>query len=272
MSLFSINLENIDYSLSNWPIAKLPIDTNQSLDFIFLDSKEQYSKNLNLLPKDWRFRDLKFNYRFNSSNLRMEKELIDVDDNFILFIGCSHTVGVGLPLEETYPYLTSKKLGIDYVNAGAPGASIKFTFLNLFYALKYFRRPKIIVVSWPSYGRYSLFKNKAEFILPNYEIKNNKTKSLYQEMIYSDFLYDEANLYRKLTVDLCEHFNIQLIEFTFYNLDCFVSNNNIFTVDCEEKNLNQYYARDILHVQDYFISHPGLSLHNIATDFIVNQL
>jgi len=272
MSMFSANLNNIEYSFKSWPIATLPLDYNITYNYIFLDSEEQFQQNCANLPENWRFRELHYTYKFNNTGQRMEKKLDDVNYDYILFLGCSHTVGVGLPLHETYPYLTATELGLDYINGGAPGASVKFTFLNLFYALQYLPKPKYVVISWPSYGRYVLFRKKAEFILPNFEIKTKHTENLYNAMITEDFLTQEASLFRTLSIDLCSKLKIPLIEFTFFNNDNYVRDNNIHIVDSEDTDLNTYYARDILKVNGSYISHPGSALHRSATDYIKDSI
>ena len=47
------------------------------------------------------------------------KEIADLDfDNYVLFAGCSHTVGVGVTVKQSYPYRVAKKLKCDYYNLG----------------------------------------------------------------------------------------------------------------------------------------------------------
>ena len=48
----------------------------------------------------------------------------DDQDNYILFIGCSHTMGVGLELEKTYPHILSEKLKMDYYNLAVPATLV----------------------------------------------------------------------------------------------------------------------------------------------------
>jgi DNA polymerase III alpha subunit len=56
-----------------------------------------------------------------SINIKIE----DIDlNNYILFIGCSHTEGIGLELQTTYPYLVSEELKCDYYNLGLGGTGI----------------------------------------------------------------------------------------------------------------------------------------------------
>lgn len=275
--MFKAPLTNIEYNYDRWPIFEIPFFSNLKENFLFLDSEDLYQKNLRDLSIDWRFRNLKIDYKFNQLGLRMNKEISEIDENYFACFGCSHTTGIGLPYSEIYSALIEKDLGIDVVNAGIPGSSIKSTFLNVFYFLKTMvYKPKFIVISWPSSGRYVFLGDKADFVLPNYEIENENYKLLYRYMT-EDFLNQEANMYRFLTLDLCRIYNIKLIEFTFYNNDSFVKNNSIHVIDQNpEVDLNEDCGRDVQKIvisnKSRIISHPGKRLHLEARNFILGKI
>jgi len=78
-------------------------NSNITLDFVGGDSKQQFNKNVLTQPIDWYYHDKKLTYSFNNQGHR-SKNFKDIDqDNYILFTGCSHTMGIGLELEKTYP-------------------------------------------------------------------------------------------------------------------------------------------------------------------------
>jgi hypothetical protein len=96
------------------------------------------------------------NPEYNSSGFRMTKELEDIDlDNYCLFAGSSHTVGVGVEIEQRYSHLVSAVLKCDEVNLGVGGGGIDTVEHNL---LSWFmhtkKEPKCLVVEWPNYARY----------------------------------------------------------------------------------------------------------------------
>lgn len=97
-------------------------------------------------------------YSYNENGHRT-KPLKQLDtSNYILFTGCSHTEGTGLSVEETYPYVTSKLLGMDYYNLGAKGSGCDIMFYNIFTWLnKFVHKPKLIVVQWPYQLRYARY-------------------------------------------------------------------------------------------------------------------
>ena len=59
-------------------------------------------------------------YKMNEHGFRSEPF---INQNGIMFLGCSHTLGVGLPLEQTFPYIVSQQLKTHYYNLGWSGGS-----------------------------------------------------------------------------------------------------------------------------------------------------
>ena len=121
------------------------------------DSEELYLKNLKSKPNDWYYRNNTFDYKRNSLGHRTPKEIDELDlDNYILTIGCSHTEGIGLPIENTYSYELSKKLKCDYYNLGLSGSGIDIMMHNLtvwFATVK--KHPKLLVIQYPDVARFS---------------------------------------------------------------------------------------------------------------------
>jgi len=130
-------------------------NSNITLDFVGGDSKQQFNKNVLTQPIDWYYHDKKLTYSFNNQGHR-SKNFKDIDqDNYILFTGCSHTMGIGLELEKTYPYIVSKKLGVDYYNLALPATGIdvvEYNLLTWFFTV--IKKPKLIIVQWPDHSRY----------------------------------------------------------------------------------------------------------------------
>lgn len=275
--MFKAPLTGIEYSYTQWPIFNIPFFPNLKEKFLFLDSEENYQKNLKDLADDWRFRDLEIDYKFNQSGLRMNKEISEVNEDYFACFGCSHTTGIGLPHNEIYSTLIEQELFLDGINVGIPGSSVKSTFLNVFYFLKMIiHKPKFMVISWPSSGRYLFLGDKADFVLPSYEIQDKHYELLYRHMS-EQFIDQEANMYRSLTLDLCKMYNIKIVEFTFYNKDRFVRDNSIHCIDQNlEININEDCARDIQKIvisnKEKIISHPGKKLHREAFNFILEEI
>ena len=122
------------------------------------DTEELYNQNLKLKPVDWYYRTNQISYIRNSNGHRCE-EIKNIDlNNYILYVGCSHTEGIGLELEKTYPYLLSKSLNCNYYNLGVGGSGIDVLLHNLivwFGTVK--QKPKLVIIQWPFWARYSRF-------------------------------------------------------------------------------------------------------------------
>jgi hypothetical protein len=102
-------------------------------------------------------------YTRNSEGFRSDPFV--PSDNSIVYLGCSNTEGVGLPLEETWTYqLTLKirektKLDIPYWNLGIGGGGID-SMVRAYYHYCNILNPKIVIALFPEPNRYEL-KNKS---------------------------------------------------------------------------------------------------------------
>jgi len=119
------------------------------------DSKELYEKNLKDKPIDWYYRDKQITYLYNNLGHRCKK-ISDINlDNYLLFVGCSHTEGVGNMLEDTYPYIVSKRLDCDYYNLSVGGTGLDTMMHNLNIWMNRIKsKPKYIIWQWPEYTRF----------------------------------------------------------------------------------------------------------------------
>jgi len=122
------------------------------------DTEELYAQNLKSKPNDWYYRTNQISYIRNSNGHRC-REIKDIDlSNYILYAGCSHTEGIGLELEKTYPYMLSKLVNCDYYNLGIGGTGIDVLLHNLivwFGTVK--QKPKLVIIQWPVWTRYARF-------------------------------------------------------------------------------------------------------------------
>jgi len=122
-----------------------------------LDTKENYDKNPS---PNWAEHSL--NYKYNNQGFRSREFLIQTDNPIILALGCSHTVGVGIPVEDNWPEQLGAKYFPNHVvyNAGLGGASsdtVSRLAVNLIPILK----PDIVVILWPEMYRIETYSNGA---------------------------------------------------------------------------------------------------------------
>lgn len=98
---------------------------------------------------------------YYNSNGHRTKDLKDLDNDYILSLGCSHTEGVGLELNETYSHRISQSLNLDYYNMGVGGSGCDVAFYNLMTFLsKQKNKPKIIVFQWSFHLRFARFSTE----------------------------------------------------------------------------------------------------------------
>jgi hypothetical protein len=97
---------------------------NQTILWFQTDSEERYQKNLAEREPELRkffWVNRPFTYQFNSAGFRSDE--FDATAPGILFLGCSHTVGVGLPAETTFSNIIAKELNLKCYNLGVAGAA-----------------------------------------------------------------------------------------------------------------------------------------------------
>jgi hypothetical protein len=140
------------FGLYNSLIGYPPAQRNEN--FSGSDTLEHYLENLKTKPDDWYYRNRPISYNRNTNGHRC-KEISDIDfDNYILTTGCSHTEGIGLELEKTYPYVLSQNINCDYYNLGLGGAGVDVMIHNLTVWLNTYKKPKALIVQWPTSVRF----------------------------------------------------------------------------------------------------------------------
>lgn len=88
--------------------------------------------------------DVPIIYKYNSRGFR-DSEWPDLFDNVIWCIGDSFTVGIGSPIEHTWPYLLCKSSGYKTINLSMDGASNNWIFRIVKAILNEFDHAKIVV-------------------------------------------------------------------------------------------------------------------------------
>jgi hypothetical protein len=250
---------------------------NTTVDFWCTDSEELFNKNKVILGEKWIWSNAKIKYEINSLGYRM-KQFDDVDwSNYMVSLGCSFCVGIGLPLEDTYSYRISKELDLDLVNGGISGGNNELMLMNVSRLLANKTPPKLITISWSSLSRKTFWGNgrpllygladSPEFLGIN--VINFKAASLWGDAYhayntnYRYWKYDFLETKRQVDT-LCKLANVPVWHFTnFGGYDFTESVTKILHSDeapvCESNidYFNEHIARDY---------HPGLNLQNRVCD------
>lgn len=127
----------------------------QEMWFSLTDSDTEENYNLNPSPH-WAKYSL--SYKYNNQGFRSREFLVQSDEPILLTLGCSHTVGVGIPVQDNWAEQLGAKYFSDHVvyNAGLGGASAD-TVARLAVNLIPILKPKIVAVLWPSLYRFETY-------------------------------------------------------------------------------------------------------------------
>jgi hypothetical protein len=264
-----------------------------TFNFLHTDSEELFKKNKKILGPNWHYYNNPIFYNMNQLGYRMNKEMHEVDyDNYIAFFGCSYTVGIGLPLEYTFPYLISERANCDYVNGAVGGCSPDFMFTNF---LHFFERvpkkPKCFVFVWPEITRtFYWYNNTPVFMLAN--ASPNTEEVNYWSKAYKAFIMEDSHLIQRISYIrsaikiICESNKIPYYETTFYvkpEREPYLEKFKIPTVDLwhpildareiDAKTIHYNWARDLISLKKGHVdAHQGIFSHQSLTDTFFSKL
>ena len=138
-----------------------PVDSNQ----FPTDTLQHWGKNMareagrkRLIDNGWLRADgtrVEIDYFFNKQGLRHDGTVIDIMDGHeggVIYLGDSHTMGVGLPIEDTWTYIAhhecEKTKDLRYINMGNPGYGVD-SYYRLLKRYIRFLKPNLVVMSYP---------------------------------------------------------------------------------------------------------------------------
>lgn len=118
---------------------------NKEIDWLPSDTEELYAENLktkygSLEVNGW-INYPKFTYKFNSHGFRSDEFS---NEPSVLFLGCSHTTGIGIPEEHTWARIVARKLNLKCFNLGI-GAASNDTAFRLGYHYIPLIKPKLVI-------------------------------------------------------------------------------------------------------------------------------
>ena len=87
-------------------------------------------------------------YVFNNYEYR-SKDFVPGNPADILFLGCSITMGSGLPIEKTWGHMLSSKINGSYDNLAIPGSSAMYQIKKCFSYFNEIGIPKVIFANFP---------------------------------------------------------------------------------------------------------------------------
>lgn len=133
---------------TNW----LPMDTEE----LFLENLKKRKTEL----ERYGWIDRKFTYKFNNHGFRSDEFS---DQEGICFLGCSHTVGIGIPFEYTWTKLVSNYYNLKCYNLGIGGSSHDSMFRIAYNYLSKLNT-KIVVILSTHINRLEIFDHHDNII------------------------------------------------------------------------------------------------------------
>ena len=170
-------------------------------NFLPEESEERFLKALETQPDNWIYRTETITYKYNNHGHRC-MDINDLSEGYILFAGCSHTEGIGLKLERTYPYLVSKHYQRSYYNLALGGTGPDVVMFNIIGFLSKVKiKPSMVIIQWPDFSRF-FHINKDWFL--NLYMASNPSNMILKYMIINDIPYRQNVFYRYNTL---QHLN-----------------------------------------------------------------
>jgi len=173
----------MDYRVSKYSNLR-----NGNYEWLGMDDKELFVENCKEYPNSKSLKYYKENpieYSFNNYGFRTPDDFNDTEYGNV-FLGCSHTMGVGHHLENTWAHKVNKKVGGKFWNLSQGARGIQ-TDYRLLFAWKDTLKIKNIfhyTVPWP---RYEFF-DETEMI---YLTPHNKNIKPYKWKFFVDILAGE---------------------------------------------------------------------------------
>lgn len=135
---------------------------------------------------------------FNSRGHRC-KEIESIDlRNYILFIGDNVAIDFQHELEDTYPYIISSLLGMDYYNLAVFNGGVECMKFNLFSWLsKINQAPKAIIISSEFLNSFVIADKNFENISAG-DFANSTVKDIFDRGNYNGFFAGRNELFDRL--------------------------------------------------------------------------
>lgn len=265
----------VELPLTHFPYRHESMVPNTVTKFYGTDSEQIFERNLKNRT-NWIYSTKEITYHFNSDGLRMNKNLEDVDDDYILFSGTSYTFGIGLADEDRFSNSVAKELNLDFINCSGATYSTKTQIINFFNLINSYKLPKILVIEYPPASAYTFYVDN-KFILcygKHMPTQYSDYINLYNSMNNLDFFIQESIMYQHMLHSICKKLNIKLIEITFDKSDIFTTTNvpNFIDINTNTGDINFCYARDYRLMNDSYTGHPGIGIHNITREIILKNL
>ena len=216
-------------------------------------------------------------YRYNSYGYRT-KEFEDINSNFMLAMGCSHTEGVALPEKDIWCTRLAEHLDLDLINMGASGQGLEFICYNSErYISCGFPLPCVVVIQHPERARRikseCVFDDTHGETVADIFISVDDTMNRHNEtnhIVKNDFTtIVRSAMWCNLITYIWNSVGVPVYHWTF-NTDGenWLSDYFVFEVPAD-MNLEKYHY-ELDHARD--LSHHGRINHQCVADVLYDQV
>lgn len=235
--------------------------------FTDLESEDNFNKIKDKQPLDWEYHNKKIYYKYNEYGHR-SVEISELQEDYLLFTGCSFTEGVSLAVEDTYCSLVSKALDKSFYNLAVGGSSPAITVKNLIGFLSQIKiLPSAIVIQWPYFQRYYTVSDGLyiEHYTPACE-----PSILYKAMLLDDNAFRYNIIERNFLLDFLTN-----ISYKGKIVEVFCQSDEELEIICKSEGLQ--FQTEKLRTIDHIdfgrdLGHPGSKTHRLYADKILELL
>lgn len=214
----------------------LPQDSDISSSFAGTDTKKKYEESLKSEDRNWFYRENPIQYELNKQKYRApDFNSIDWANSIVVF-GCSNVFGLGLHTEDTITQQLEKITGINVVNMGAPGSSMKFSLYNSIILSNGFPTPKAVVQVWTHPDRIPLFRR--------FSVTNQGSWNKEKHSYFSAFAQVESNIVTNAILDSMTCKNVWSSRTKYYECTLFGKTHDV--LQCDYHKIVDV-ARDLIH-------------------------
>ena len=229
---------------------------NKEYGFIETDSEAVWNEILRKKYNNFNNFSIKYyvenpiKYKLNNFGFRTPDDFNSEDEGNV-FLGCSHTFGIGHHLENVWSYKLNQIIGGKFWNLSIGGTGVTTHFRLL---LGFYKELKIknIFHYAPKYPRYEFIENGRPqfYIVNNY---NENWKSKFGDLLTDSLLKDEQKEFNWITYTYAIKAIANEIGCNYYLIEG--------DTGWHSQDDNSLLARDLLH-------HTTLYHHNIMKDFL----
>lgn len=242
---------------------------NKTYNFMGTDTQKLWNQNKKNIPSLDYYNFNKITYRLNNFGYRTPYDF-KKGDEVNIFLGCSHTIGYGIELEKTWPYLLNEKIGGNLVNLAVGGCPIDRQFRELYTWMNFFNVKNIFHFQ-PLYAREEFLSNH-ESLKFTVHSPIDKIKDNINENFLLDIFGSDIHIMSKYTS------TILAIE----GISNRIGSDYYYLHELPKHNLNGIPARDNMHMdvsghqkiyEDFYekFKNRDRSIKLIDTDFKFNQ-